>query len=376
MSDFAQRFLNEDWELLPQAPRVYVGAFGKHPAWNDHLDDIGLLTASLVRLRRSLYGNGIASQIEAAAWEKAGVERTLPAFDHTMLWRRGGESIAGRIWSSRDGVGRSLFPMAAVAHCIGQRFEFIASEVIPALEAAEAGCIASTAAVGVLSALAEAQRGLRLRAGGALDSIAVADSLVGVDGWTAYFSLDRTDLERVFHHLRVNFGIFAPGSNAWCSGEGAARSKVLRLPRVPGSTPVETLNAWLAFIATQVDPAVPLLGIVPRTGTWIDVIVGEPTGADFFALRASLAAAPLVTDVPYQLDTESRQLIEPLLSEITRRRRLPGTSLLNGESLAENREAADRWLARFRGTSRSGFLRSLIPTGGSRASSRFDLKVS
>jgi hypothetical protein len=54
MSEFAQRFLNEDWENLPQAPRVYVGAFGKHPAWNDHMDDVGLLTSSLVMLRRSL----------------------------------------------------------------------------------------------------------------------------------------------------------------------------------------------------------------------------------------------------------------------------------------------------------------------------------
>jgi hypothetical protein len=95
MSEFAQRFLNEDWENLPQAPRVYVGAFGKHPAWNDHMDDVGLLTSSLVMLRRSLYGTGIASQIESAAWDRAGADKTLATFDHTLVWRRGRGVVDG-----------------------------------------------------------------------------------------------------------------------------------------------------------------------------------------------------------------------------------------------------------------------------------------
>jgi hypothetical protein len=51
---------------------------------------------------------------------------------------------------------------------------------------------------------------------------------------------------------------------------------------------METLNAWLSFLETQVDPAVPLLGLVHREATWIDVIVGEPAPADFFVLRANL----------------------------------------------------------------------------------------
>jgi len=374
MSEFAQRFLNEDWENLPQAPRVYVGAFGKHPAWNDHMDDVGLLTSSLVMLRRSLYGTGIASQIESAAWDRAGADKTLSTFDHTLVWRRGGESLTGRIWSSRDGIGRALFPMTVVVHTVGQRFEFLSQEVAPALEAARAGCLLATVATPVLASLAEAQRTLRQRAG-VTDSVGVVDSLIGIDGWTAYFSLDRIDLERVFHHLRVNLGLFAPGSNAWNPAEGPAKSRCLRLPRVPGSSAMETLNAWLSFLETQVDPAVPLLGLVHREATWIDVIVGEPAPADFFVLRANLLGAPLVTDVPYQLDAESLQRMEPLLADIVRRRRLPTVSILNGQPVVDNREAADRWLARHRNGGRTGFLSRLIPTSGSRAGSRFDLRA-
>ena len=38
MNDFAKNFLNENWKAMPDAPRFYLSAFGKHPGWNDHLD--------------------------------------------------------------------------------------------------------------------------------------------------------------------------------------------------------------------------------------------------------------------------------------------------------------------------------------------------
>src|ERR1035437_71130 len=150
MSDFSDYFLNEDWENSPGVPRVYLGTFGKHPGWNDHLDDIGLSTGSLLSARRLLYGVGIASQVESAAWEKAGPAKTLTAFNHHLLWRRSGESLVGRIWSSRDGIGRSLYPMCTLVHCLGQRFEWIADEVMPLLERAEGECMNASTASGVL----------------------------------------------------------------------------------------------------------------------------------------------------------------------------------------------------------------------------------
>jgi hypothetical protein len=209
--------------------------------------------------------------------------------------------------------------MTVVVHTVGQRFEFLSQEVAPALEAARAGCLLATVATPVLASLAEAQRTLRQRAG-VTDSVGVVDSLIGIDGWTAYFSLDRIDLERVFHHLRVNLGLFAPGSNAWNPAEGPAKSRCLRLPRVPGSSAMETLNAWLSFLETQVDPAVPLLDwSIARppgsTSSWVSRL--RPT----FRPAGESLSRPMVTDVPYQLDAESLQRMEPLLADIVRRRR-------------------------------------------------------
>ncbi|MGH7995393.1 MAG: hypothetical protein ACREFX_03475, partial [Opitutaceae bacterium] len=114
MNAFAKSFLNEDWKGVPGAPRVYLGAFGKHPGWNDHLEDPGIATDSLIEARRIIYG-GIASQIESAAWEKAGADRVSPIFDHVIFWARMGETLTGLLWSSKDGKGRSLYPMILLA---------------------------------------------------------------------------------------------------------------------------------------------------------------------------------------------------------------------------------------------------------------------
>ncbi len=50
MSDFYMRFLMEDGQRLePETGRyIALGAFGKHPGWDDHIEDLGLETDSLI----------------------------------------------------------------------------------------------------------------------------------------------------------------------------------------------------------------------------------------------------------------------------------------------------------------------------------------
>ena len=44
---------------------AHVGAFGKHPGWDDHLDDIGLNTEPLIAAKQYLYVQGIGGVIDA-----------------------------------------------------------------------------------------------------------------------------------------------------------------------------------------------------------------------------------------------------------------------------------------------------------------------
>jgi len=361
MNNFPKFFLNEDWKGVPDAPRVFLGAFGKHPGWNDHLDDIGLVTASLVEARSILYG-GIAHQIENALWEKAGADKVMPGFEHVIHWRRMNESLTGLIWSSQDGKGRALYPMITVAHCVTRSFSWLASELLPALEEVKAKCRSTTSAGVVIAQIKAVEQSLQARLPkGAPVSTGPG---LGVTAWAAHFSAEQVAFRRVLHHLRRNFALFTPGSLEWCKGEKQALSRCLRLPQIPGAQPAESLNAWVSFLASQLDPAVPLFGLLPTGKNWLDVIVGEPSPADFFLLRALPATMPVVADIPYQLDTTDANTDAGLFASLASGR-LPEVSCLNGQPVEANRAAAAKWLVRFRPGSRPGFLSRLFTFGGS-----------
>lgn len=356
MNNFAKFFLNEDWKGVPNAPRAFLGAFGKHPGWNDHLDDIGLVTTSMVEARSILYG-GIAHQIEHATWEKAGPDKVTPGFNHVIHWRRLNESLTGLIWSSQDGKGRALYPMIAVAHCVTRSFSWLAGELLPALEDIKAKCLSTTSAGVVIAHIKGVEQALQPRLPD-LNRVSTGSGL-GIPAWTAHFAKDPVALRRVLHHLRRNFAGFTPGSLDWCKGEKQSLSRCLRLPQIPGAAPAESLNAWLSFLATQLDPAVPFFGLLAVEEKWLDVIVGEPGPTDFFLLRARTAEIPVVTDIPYELGPENAADDARLTAGLAKGE-LPGFSCLNGQPATANRDAAAKWLVRFRPGSRPGFFSRLF----------------
>lgn len=357
MNDYAKQFLNEDWKAMPDAPRFYLSGFGKHPGWNDHLDDIGLVTDSLVRGKALLY-DGIAHQVESAAWEKAGAGKVAAGFDHVIHWRRLHSSLTGLMWSSRDGKGRSLYPMITLAHCVGQDFSWQHAELLPALRELAEKCRATTSSSVVVALIDGVQKSLRERLP---DKPAGTqhDAPIGVAAWTVHFSRESDVLRRVLHHLQVNCASFAPGSVAWCENKKQSHglSCGLRLPAVPGMDAAESLNAWLSFLATQIDPSVPMLGLQPQGRNWLDVILGEPGAADFVVLRTLPSATPIVSDIPYQLSSQMSPAETRVLADLGRGQ-LPGLSCFNGVTVDANRMAAGKWLSKFRMNFLTRLLRS------------------
>jgi hypothetical protein len=358
MSEFSKNFLNEDWKAMPDAPRLYLSGFGKHPGWNDHMDEIGLITDSLIKAKSLIY-DGIAHQVEIAAWEKKGPDKIAPGFDHVIHWRRLKESLTGMMWSSTDGKGRSLYPMITLAHCVAQPFAWQATDLLPELADVGVKCRATNSSFEVVTALNTAQELLRARLADP-NNQPPAGPRLGQKEWSAYFSREQVLLRRVLHHLAVNFAAFAPGSYAWCEDKKSGQSRALRLPVVPGTKPVESLNAWLAFLFTQLDPAVPMLALLPAGADWLDIIVGEPKETDFLVLRTLPTATPLETNIPYELRAELSADEAKVFADLARGE-LPGISCLNGESVEANREEASKWLAKYRLNFFSRFLRHSTP---------------
>lgn len=348
MSDFYKRFLLEDVpRVTPGSPKqIFLGAFGKHPGWDDHVEDLGLETYSLIEAKKLFYVQGIGGEIDAGAWEKLDDSQRLPAFKHVFLWQRPGQFLIGRLWSSSDGKGRTRYPMVICAHCIGVSLSWALEHVLPKLEEIEQACITTQSAEDVRSMLGRYRSDLRsLVAGLSSDASTATFDTSFITRFAARPELGpkHEGWMRLLYALHSQFGAFARGKFSHKSVSSTTRPQQIRLPRASDKLSV-AVHQWSNFFYTQVDPLAPLLVTVPLEELWVDVTVGEPASQELFSLRASPKAMPLATEVPYTISDEFRSRVSGLLSSLDAGR--PPASIFSGEttlpSAATTAEAAPR----------------------------------
>ena len=304
MSDFFKKFLTEDpRRLSPSGRYVGLAAFGKHPGWDDHVEDLGLETDSLILAKTVLYVNGIGGQIDAGAWEKLDAAQELPAFEHLFVWQRGGQFLVGRLWSSCDGKGRKRYPMVVCLHFAGVTLGWALKQALPALAGLEVELLNATSAAEVRGSLNRKRAALR-------EVIQSTDGLgefAPVPPETLHKILQPANdakpegFLRVLYQIQSQLGTFAAGKFGARANPGAIRAQQIRVP-IAGENAEQALLFWTRFFLTHVDASVPLLLTLPLEAGWVDVTVGEPESHEFFCLRASPKAVPLVSEVPYQLD--------------------------------------------------------------------------
>ena len=294
------------------AARVRVVAFGKHPGWDDHLDDVGEWTESLALARRVLYAEGIAGQLDAGTWEALPKEQRLPRFEHVWLWRRGECSIVGRLWSSTDGKGRARYPMAVCAEVAGLSLDWVLEEALPRLETLEAACRATDSPAEVRASLTQTQADLIAAAlqasngrGGAAETRVVPEPWHHPEGAEAAL--------RVLYCIRSQLAGYRPGWN----GKGQPRALRFSLP--PGTGAAGALHPWATVFGAVLDPCAPVLFTLPAEAGFLDVLVGEPVSESFFGLRATLAALPAAAQVPHRFDASWKKGALAFLAGLTGR---------------------------------------------------------
>ncbi len=108
-SAFQKSFLRDFRQGKPEA---VLALFGKHPAWNDHMDDLGLSTPSLRTCKKLLYIQGMA----ANAARQQSTNADVTPYRHLLLWFRGREAILLRLVESEDGRNRGFFPLVGAVH--------------------------------------------------------------------------------------------------------------------------------------------------------------------------------------------------------------------------------------------------------------------
>ena len=274
------------------APQLTLAAFGKHPGWDDHIPGIGVVTDALAYAKQSLYVSGIGKQIDSGAWEKLEPGKRLEGFDHTFVWIRPGRLLLGELWSSTDGKGRAKYPMVLCVDAEGVAPGFLLTKVQPDMERLRAACKAATTSAQVEAHCQAGQEQMRAHLSQA-DPGAMANGL-GLDARRKFlenreFMPDRLGLMRVLHEL----------------GETSNRSRHLRVP-LASESQTEALLLWSEFFKLVVPATVAVFLVSHRGADWLDVLIGEPEGSDFFCLQAALKAVPLTTEIPYELPPETK----------------------------------------------------------------------
>lgn len=305
-------------EKRDSSGKTFTAAFGKHPGWDDHIDDIGLDTHVLIAVKRTLYIRGIGRNIDIGTWEKLEREQQAEKFGHVFIWLMGPDMVAGRLWSSRDGKGRTSYPMVVCVQCSRSPLPWVFANILPRLERIEMACRDTDSAEDVRRIVATAQNEFRQlmqqREPTPTSSLAYSQALARLAA-LPHMGPDRQSLHRILYHVDREVAQGRSGADK----RQDSRPISLRVPVFSPTSREDTL-LWISLLQARFGAETPILALMPTQNAWIDMVVGEPTDAHLFCLRASLGAIPLTSSIPYRMDSEFvarvDQLVDNSLSEI------------------------------------------------------------
>ncbi|MFT5423221.1 MAG: hypothetical protein ACI89L_000995 [Phycisphaerales bacterium] len=292
---------------------VHVAVFGKHPGWADHMDEIGLATDELVELRQVLYMEGIGRNIDLGTWEKLPEDSRLERFDHEFVYKaESGNLVAGRLWSSSDGRGRTKYPMLACVQCPPSMRSWLMFTALAELARAQERFTSATTADEVRSRYKDLHG--RIGAGPSEPNVAPdpshAEALrtlhgAGIGESQEHFLRTLYAIER---ELGVEFGRMRSGSQI----AKMPRAGGVRVPRGSGGL-AEGLWRWDTVLAPMMPKRLSVLLMAPAGCDWVDVLAGSP-GADAMAsVRTSSNAFPIASEIPYTMDSAFRTRVEALV---------------------------------------------------------------
>ncbi|MDT8302284.1 MAG: hypothetical protein RQ760_12430 [Sedimentisphaerales bacterium] len=293
--------------------KVFVAAFGKHPGWDDHIDDIGFETDIFITVKRLLYIQGIGGNIDSGSWDALQKNQPIEEFKHDLVWFMGDNLIVGRIWSSRDGKGRTSYPMVVCAQCRQLSLEWVLNNVLPLLERVEEACAATISAAEVRLTIENTQKEIRqLTQQCELSPILPPFDTDVISKLTEYPEMggpNHQGLLRILYHIERE----ATREHLDTSKGKAFRPTLLRIPISPPPV-TESMLLWVNFLLNKFGMNTSVLVLMPLQKQRMDIIIGEPTQLQLYCLRASLKVIPLTSSIPYNLSPEfinkATQLIE------------------------------------------------------------------
>lgn len=294
------------------AEQIFVAAFGKHPGWNDHIEDIGLKTDLLIAAKRILYIQGIGENIDSGSWDKLQPNQLFDGFKHVFVWYKNKSIIAGRLWSSKDGKGRTNYPMIVCVQCNELPLDWIYETILPRLEHIEEICTETNSATDVQTCIALAQEEFRQLAQQEHTppkwTIDIEDILARI-AESPELGPGYEGLVRILYHIDREVKGYCP--------DGHKMDNILNptLVRCPVSLAMQSEDSllWFKFLLAKFKENTDVLMFLPRNKPWVDMVVGGPTSTQLYCLRGLLGAVPLTSSVPYNMAPEFIKQVNQLI---------------------------------------------------------------
>ena len=273
---------------------VLVGVCGKHPCEEDHFSDYPPGAVRMPDLMRRIYTEGIKANIESGAWKQLDAARRVAAFDHLLLYSEGRDAVVGRLWPSRDRVGRADYPIIYCAELRGVEMRHAVNTAWPALQQLETRCRAAQARAIIRAELAGAQD--RISAAVAADPNGAANDALDALIDCPQLGPQQRGLHRILYRIENEAPTYL---RAKARGGDVTPTLHLRVP-LCASSPEQGVYGWSAFFRGVLAPHVPLLVCMPANQHWVDVVIGPAIAEQVYFLMSS--AETLTSEVPYPLD--------------------------------------------------------------------------
>ncbi len=283
--------------------RLVVAAFGKHPGWKDHMEDIGLDTEVLVALKRILYVQGITGNLEP--WSDLETKQSSVEFGHTFVWCRNDDIVAGRLWKSRDGSHhpRTSYPMVVCVHGHRVSLHWAYDQALTRLADLETKCRNYGSASEVKACLSACQHefsGLSDALSGSEEGYPNGADPIARLAEYPELGPGEEGLIRILYHIEreMQAGPLAPPDKGVCRHSAHARVPLT------GDHVTDASVRWTQLLLGKYGQACGVWVFLPPSRTWLDLLVGEPEPTQWYCLRAAPAALPLTTTVPYNVSPE------------------------------------------------------------------------
>ena len=290
-----------------RSPLLAVSIFGKHPGWDDHMDGVGHQYPEMLAFKNLIYVQGIGGNIDSGAWAHLPESQRLRDFHHLILYSAGDSYILASISASRDGKGRSLYPLVTAVQARGYSLAELVEAIGPMILKLRDTASAATTSAEVRSATQAAQF--------SLDQL--ASTLPPTESKMNRYPTGKQMLQMLAANQpatdsagRIMYSLQKAVQH--CGRQGATgRTEMLRLP-IDAVVPWFSARMWIASLRSVVGLPCPLMAIEyrPPTGLMlIDLIIGPAGPAQLFCLRAGSERIPLATEIPFELDGAFRQQV-------------------------------------------------------------------